>query len=328
MGIGEPGNGPAGADVRATIRGSLRQRVLRALTMPWRARGAVIVCLDPDVAIGSVPVRVFRRRKLVVDVHEDYGALLDDRAWATGIRGWIARRMVRLASAVAARADLTVVADDHIPPYAHRCRRRIVVQNLPDMSLIAAPGRGDGTALRAVYVGDVRRSRGAQSMIEALATAPGWTLDIVGPVSKDDAPWLAERLAEPDLAGRVRLHGRQPPAAAWRIARDAVVGLALLESTTAFRAAMPTKVYEYLAAGMAVLATPLPRVEELLAESGGGVVVNDAEDASAALRHWTGAGAAELEKLRAAARVWSDGLSPAASPYDQLANELPAIRVR
>jgi glycosyltransferase involved in cell wall biosynthesis len=328
LGVGNPDDGPTGAIVRTTVRGSLPRRAFRAVTMPWRATGAVIVCMDPDTAIGCVTVRAVRGRKLVVDVHEDYAALLDDRAWATGLRGWLARRLVTLATTVAARADVTVVADEHVPPPAGRCRRRLVVRNLPDLSLMGSASggySGGDAALRAVYVGDVRWSRGLESMIEALGAAPGWSLDIVGPVSREDAPWLEERLGRPDAAGRVRVHGRQPPAAAWRIAGGAAVGLALLEDTPAFRAAMPTKVYEYLAAGMAVLATALPRVERVLAESGAGAVVRDADEAASFLRFWSSAGKQDLTKMRAAARAWADGFCRDESPYDVLASELAAL---
>jgi hypothetical protein len=163
-------------------------------------------------------------------------------------------------------------------------------------------------------------------MIDAIAAAPSWSLDIVGPVSPADAAWLEDRLRRADVAGRLRTHGRQPPAAAWRIARGASVGMGLLEDTPAFRAAMPTKVYEYLAAGMAVLATPLPRVEEVLAASGGGVVVRDAGEAAAILEHWAYPGAGELDKLRAAARSWWTARQADESPYDLLANELAHLR--
>jgi glycosyltransferase involved in cell wall biosynthesis len=326
VGIGNPDDGPQGASVQTTRRGSLPARGLRAVTLPWRARGAVVVCLDPDVAIGCMPARFIRRNRLVVDVHEDYEALLADRAWATGLRGWLAGRVARLASVAAARADITVVADEHVPPPEDSCRERLVIRNQPDLALMAgARGAGRDRDLRAVYVGDVRRSRGLDSMVEALALAPAWTLDIVGPVSRADALWLEERLKAPDLAGRVRVHGRRPPAAAWEIAGGAQVGLALLGDTPAFRAAMPTKVSEYLAAGMAVVATPLPRVESLLAESKAGAVVPDAREAGAVLRRWAEEGAAELDRLRAAARAWSDDLVRDRSPYDVLAVEVKGL---
>ena len=328
LGTGAAAAGPAGSAVRTWPRAGLGRRLLRALTLPWRTRGAVLLTLDPDAAVGAEPARRARNRRLVVDVHEDYAALLRDRAWASGLRGRLAGRVVRLATAVAGRADLTVVADEHLPPPEASCRRRLVVRNLPDLRLMAIPAgpeAGRKSGLRAVYIGDVRRSRGLVSMVEAVAAAPGWTLDIVGPVSREDAGWLRDRLARTDVGARVRLHGRQPPAQAWRIADGASIGLALLEDTPAFRAAVPTKVYEYLAAGMAVVASPLPRVVSLLAESGGGTVVKDAAEAGALLRRWGADGGAQLASMRDAAREWSAGVFGSETPYDELARELATL---
>jgi glycosyltransferase involved in cell wall biosynthesis len=327
LGLGDPTAGPVGATVHTSDGRGLVRRATRALTLPWRASGAVLVLMDPDVAIASLPIRPLRRRRLVADVHEDYAALLHDRPWATGLRGWLGRQIAALGPWAAAKADLTVVADEHIPPPAAACRRRLVVRNLPNLAPMAGAlegevGRGSP---RAVYVGDVRRSRGLATMVEAIALAPGWTLDIVGPVSTADAGWLSTRLGAPDVAGRIRLHGRRPPADAWRILAGAAVGLVLLEDTPAFRAAMPSKVYEYLAAGMAVLATPLPRVAQLLTESGAGALATDAEAAAAILRRWAGEGADELAELRMAARRWRAASAPAGSPYDELAAEMLAL---
>jgi glycosyltransferase involved in cell wall biosynthesis len=328
LGTGVAAAGPAGCAVRTWPRAGFARRSMRALTLPWRARGAVLLTLDPDAAVGAEPARRVRNRVLVVDVHEDYAALLRDRPWAGGLRGRLAGPLARLATAVAGRADLTVVADEHLPPPESACRRRLVVRNLPDLRLMgsaASPVAGDGHGLRAVYVGDVRRSRGLASMVEAVAVAPGWTLDIVGPVSRDDAGWLRERLTRTDVNGRVRLHGRQPPEQAWQIAAGASVGLALLDDTPAFRAAVPTKVYEYLAAGMAVVASPLPRVVTLLSDSGGGTVVDGAAEAGALLRRWETDGGAQLAALQDAARRWSAGHLGGETPYDVLARELRAL---
>jgi glycosyltransferase involved in cell wall biosynthesis len=328
LGTGVAAAGPAGCAVRTWPRAGLARRSMRALTLPWRARGAVLLTLDPDVSVGAEPARRARNRRLVVDVHEDYAALLRDRAWAAGLRGRLAGPLVRLATAVAGRADLTVVADEHVPPPEPACRRRLVVRNLPDMQLmgnLAGAAAGHRPERRAVYVGDVRRSRGLTSMVEAVAAAPGWTLDIVGPVSREDAGWLQDRLNGSDVAGRVRLHGRQPPEQAWRIAEGASVGLAMLDDTPAFRAAVPTKVYEYLAAGMAVVASPLPRVVSLLADSGGGTVVEDAAEAGALLRRWETDSGAQLAGMRESAREWSSGRFDSETPYDALARELRVL---
>ena len=315
--------GPPGAQVRTWPKRGLVARAARAAILPWRAGGAVLLTLDPDSALGAALAGIVRRRRHVADVHEDYAELLRDRAWARGWRGRIAVSVVRLAVRATERADLTIVADEHLPPPADRCRRRLVVPNLPDLTMVKiSSGGADAGTPRAVYIGDVRRSRGLETMVEAVATAPSWVLDIVGPVDTRDAMWLDRRIRQADVAGRIRLWGRQPPEAAWRIAEGADVGLALLDETPAFRAALPTKVYEYLAAGMAVLATPLPRVTRLLSEVGAGKVVRDAPEAASVLRCWGGAGSGDLHQLQAAAWSWRTVFARSRSPYQLLAEEL------
>ena len=324
LGLGREADGPRGAAVRTWARGGLLARGLRALTLPWLATGRVLLVLDPDVAATALVTARVRGRRLVADVHEDYAALLRDRAWARGPAGLVARVVVALATRAAARADLTVVADDHVPPTADAVRRRLVVRNVPSLRHVRgdgepAPERADGV-LRAVYVGDVRTSRGLRTMVEAVAAAPGWELDLVGPVAAGDAGWLDERLAAADVAGRVRAHGRRDPSASWSLARGADVGLVVLEDTPAFREAMPTKLGEYLAAGLAVIGTPLPRVAEVIERTGAGAVVDGPAAAAAVLRRW-----AEHPDLLAAARAAARAEASAQAdddPYEALAGEL------
>lgn len=290
----------------------------------------MLLCPDPDSLLGSRIVTAVRRRPLVADVHEDYAALLRDRAWAHGPALVVAQVLVRFAGAVAARADLTVVADDHVPPLPPACRHRLVVRNLPDPDLMLRSRRGDGAVdpdvagLRAVYVGDVRRSRGFVTMVEAIAAAPGWSLDLIGPVSDVDLAWLRQRLVSPDLTGRVRLHGRLTPERAWHVASGAQVGMALLEPTPAFLDAVPTKVYEYAAAGLAVLATPLPRVQALLEQSRAGEMATTSSEVAAVLRRWADE-PARLARDRAAASAWGDAILAEDSPYRRLADELTLL---
>ncbi len=324
LGLGRGDDGPPGATVRAWPRGGMSSRALRAFVFPMRARGRVLLAPDPDSLLGALVVGRLRRRAVVADVHEDYVALLDDRAWARGVRGRVARLLARGAVVAAARADLTVVADEHLAPSTDSARHRLVLRNLPDTEPVPAGSATvstAGAAPRAVYVGDLRRSRGLRTMVEAIAAAPGWELDLIGPVHRDDAGWLEDRTAQSDLRDRLRLHGRRPPAAAWEVAAGADVGLVLLDDTPAFRDAMPSKLHEYLAHGLAVLATPLPRVAALVEESGAGRVVADAEAAAACLRAWA-ADPQDLDGHRRAASSWATQNVNGRAGYDELAKAL------
>lgn len=333
LGLGAAAGGPPDVSVQVWSRGSILARALRAVRLPWIARGEVLFLLDPDTVPSALLMRRLRGCVVVADVHEDYAALLRDRSWVPsallGPLTWLTARCVRLAG----RADLTVVADDHVPPAREVTRHRLVVRNLPDLTMMPDPSSlpaisgPAGTTRRAVYVGDLRASRGLDDMLRAVAEAPGWHLDLVGPV----APVERERVAAllgPALDGRVTWHGRLPPRRTWEVAAGASVGLALLHDTPAFRDAVPSKVYEYLACGLAVLATPLPRVTQLLAGSGGGRIVRDAAQAAEILRGWSGEKDHELTAHRMAGLRWAEVELHGPSPYAMLASEITEVMAR
>jgi hypothetical protein len=321
FGLGDDAAAPAGVvAVHAGRRRGHLGRVATAATLPWRARGRLLLVLAPE----GVPVAAFagrlRRRKLAVDVYEDYLALAHDRPLSPPARA-AAGLLVRAATALAARADVTSVADDHVPP--GRARRRVVVRNYPEPGQVPSDTPLDREP-RAVYIGDIRRSRGLPTMLDMLEAAPEWTLDLVGPVRADDQALLDGWLSRSPAAARLRLHGRLPPDRAWAVAAGAWAGLALLEDTPAFRAAMPSKLYEYVGAGLAVLTSPLPRMRAFVTETGAGRVAASAAEAAAVLNAWA-AEPATLHAARAAAQAWAASALGGPSPYDGLAHELAAL---
>jgi glycosyltransferase involved in cell wall biosynthesis len=316
LGLGITSDAPDGVTARVRPRPGLVGRALLALALPWMARGATLLVLDPDALLGARLATLVRPRRLVADVHEDYAAMLRDRKWARGAVGQIAQLMVGLATVVARRCDITVVADDHVPPV--QAGHRIVIRNEPDPRFLpchVVPSESP----RAVYVGDVRRTRGLAAMLEALEGAPSWILDVIGPVARADQAWLAERLeASPELAARVCWHGRLTPRRSWEVASGAWAGLCLLEPTPAFVDAVPSKLYEYFVAGIVPVVSDLPRQRQLVGEASSGVVVADAAAAAAALialeNH-------PKERLRASAagRSWAGGTGGDGAAYDRLA---------
>jgi glycosyltransferase involved in cell wall biosynthesis len=281
LGLGDETAAPEGAAVRTWPRAGGLGRLRLAIALPFRARGRVIVALDPDALLGSAATGLVRRRAVVADVHEDYRRLLSDRRWSQGPLGVLARAVTRLAERVAARARLTMVADEHVPP--ETARQRLVVRNLPDQSLVPLP-RSLAESPRAVYVGDVRTSRGLFAMLDAIDAAPDWMLDVVGPLAPEDRSALQRRLqSDPALAARVTWHGRLPPARAWETAAGSWVGFCLLEATPAFVEALPSKLYEYVSAGIVPIVTNLPRQRDFVDSVGAGFVVEDASEAAKVL---------------------------------------------
>jgi glycosyltransferase involved in cell wall biosynthesis len=111
-------------------------------------------------------------------------------------------------------------------------------------------------------------------MLRTIELAPDWTLDIAGTISAEDLSKVLEWKEISPASNRVKFHGTLKPQDSWKLAAGAWVGLSLLESTPAFQRAWPTKIGEYLACGLPVITTDLPRPREVIVDTKAGATVD------------------------------------------------------
>lgn len=262
---------PEGVVFHTVSKGSRVMRVTNSFLLPWRARGRVLFTPDPEGAIAIWMSSTFHKRPWIVDVREDYRLLIEDRAWARGTAKIVAILVSKLALFASARADITVVVDDWVRPL--QGKNRVVVRNAPDIRFLPDVQKADVTP-RALYVGDVRGSRGLWSMLRTLELAPEWQLDVVGTISNQDIAQVLTWKESSPAASRVHFHGTLNPQDSWKYASGAWVGLSLLENTPAFQRAWPTKIGEYLACGIPVITTDLPRPRDVIISTRAGATVD------------------------------------------------------
>ncbi len=310
-----------------TKRGGRIFRVLAAWYVPWRAKGKILFTPDPESAIAISYIARLRRRKWVADVREDYRLLIEDRTWAKGARKVLGTFLADWAVSATASADLTITVDDWIKPL--KARHRIVVHNAPDSRFLPEPTDPERKP-RAIYIGDVRESRGLFTMLSAIEMADSWTLDVIGDVAPADTQRLSNWRSNSVAANRVRFHGNLNPKESWSFAKGAWVGLALLHPTPAFNRAWPTKIGEYIACGLPVIATDLPRsAEVILKEPRSGALVETtnpeviAMQTAAILNSW-GENPDVYHEVRNSAlqnvKTWRS-----AAEYDQIADEISTL---
>lgn len=172
-----------------------------------------------------------------------------------------------LEAAMLARADVVFATSPALAAHLEaRARAPVVcVPNVADVALFARaheplpePAELAGLARpRAVYVGNVAAYRVDPALLDAAARSAG-ALVLVGPVGLGDAgpppPALRAALARPN----VRALGPRPPDALPALLRHCDVALVPFLDNDHTRASFPLKVWEYLAAGLPVVATPLP----------------------------------------------------------------------
>lgn len=126
-----------------------------------------------------------------------------------------------------------------------------------------------------LYVGSLRPWKGLATTLDALSFAPRARLDIVGgDLDGTDARALRHLVRAHGLEARVRLHGSVPQPALRPFLARASAGILSLDGrfSIAARYTSPLKLFEYLAAGLPVLATRLPSLSEVIVDGENGLL--------------------------------------------------------
>jgi len=213
---------------------------------------------DPELLPVGLLLRLHGKR-VIYDVHEDYGGAMGGKAWLPSVLRGPAAIAVRFCEAVFSRACNRVIAVT--PKLAQKFSpgKTRIVQNYPwTRELLSAESLPyEKRAPLAVYVGYLGDARGLKEMTEAMhivAKKMPAKLVIAGQVrhggraefkrdGDDGVVQYVGHLSRPQIAA---LLGR------------ARVGLLLLHSLENYRHAQPTKVFEYMSAGLPVLASDIP----------------------------------------------------------------------
>ncbi|MEA2360952.1 MAG: hypothetical protein QOD71_97 [Thermoleophilaceae bacterium] len=190
---------------------------------------------------------------------------VDDIAAQKGVQA----AAFRIAEArFAARADLVLAS---APALAERMRalndRVFYTPNVADTERFATalqdgptdPGLAALPRPRIVFTGAVVATKLDLDLLEGVARArPGWSIALVGPVGAGDPRTDVSVLKR---LPNVHLLGWRPYAALPEVLRGADAALVPYAINELTRSVFPMKVYEYLAAGLPVVTTPLPALD-------------------------------------------------------------------
>jgi glycosyltransferase involved in cell wall biosynthesis len=268
-----------------------RSRLERVTTTAWRtvrrgwaARPALVHIHDPELIPWGLLMRL-AGRPVVYTVHEDY-------AQAAGVRTWIpgpARRLLAgfygLIAALARRAFVIVIAERY---YARSFPGAVEVLNyarLEEFAGLADIVRGRPDRPRALYTGSITASRGGRHHARlAAALPPEARVTLVGVCAEPDlaAELRGQAAADPRLDLRMadRWVPREQIVAAYR--EPWTCGLALFPDTPHYREKELTKFFEYMAAGLPIVASAFPVWRALVEGERVGICVDPEDPAAAA----------------------------------------------
>ncbi|MGI8310926.1 glycosyltransferase family 4 protein [Saccharopolyspora hattusasensis] len=251
---------------------------LRALDAAWRQRADVYHLHAPE-HIPLIPLLRVRGARVVFDAKEDLPDQVLDKEYLHPV----ARKSVSLfAKFLVWFSGRTC---DHVlaatPKIARRFpeNRTTIVQNYPIATESDTDIPYQERSLTVVYVGGMSELRGTRELITAAEHLPDeWSLTVAGTAS----PELLDELRKMPGWQRVEFRGQVSSEQTRMLVARARIGVVNFLPTRAHVDAMPNKMFEYMAAGIPVVASNFPLWHNIIERTGSGVCVDPADPAALA----------------------------------------------
>jgi len=235
------------------------------------SRVNILLANDTDSLPANFLVSKIRRKKLVFDAHEIFPELPElahrkkiKRVWEK-IEDWIFPRL---------KYSYTVcksISDYYNQKYNINMK---VVRNVPynfkynETKLLSYPGRKI-----IIYQGALNFGRGLEWIIDAMPLVENAILVIIGDGGILNE--LKERVSNLNLNEKVFFLGRISGSELYKYTPSADLGLCLLKNRGLnYYYSLPNRIFDYLHAGVPVLATDFPEIANIVKKYNTGVLIN------------------------------------------------------
>ena len=257
------------------------KRFALALRAALAERADIYHFHDPELIPLGLMLKVLRPSAAIVyDVHEDYPAMMRVKYWIPKpLRPLMAQAAHLANTAAGVCLDGIVVADPSVQQdFQHVARHKaIVYYNFPTLSLFT-PDTTELSVAQAdlVYIGGMSERAGIFVLLDALAllARQGSTPSVRLAGYTDGAAGLAaiqQGIAQRGLSQQVELRGRIPHTQVPAWIRSGRIGLVMLQPIAKFMKNIPTKMFEYWACGLPVIASDLPPIRPFLTDGKNGL---------------------------------------------------------
>jgi glycosyltransferase involved in cell wall biosynthesis len=231
---------------------------------------------DPELLPVGLLLKLTTPAAVIYDVHENYPQNFQAKewlpSWARITSSWGVDQMEQI---VAARIDGVIAATNHIakrfPPSKTRTVRNYPLSSILDQLSSQKRSYQDNYTL--IYTGGLTDHRGVLQIVQALeyVTNPELKLVLLG----GHVHHQTERDVEKSPGWqRVDYRGQIPYQDMCKWLQSAAVGLVCNQPVYSYDHALPNKLFEYMAAGLPVIASHFDIWKKIVAGNECGIVVN------------------------------------------------------
>ncbi len=242
----------------------------------------IIHCHDFDTLPAGLFFGLLHRTPVIYDAHEYYTELIRPRL--SGIMSWIIRTFIALLEAIGASlASAVVTVDEPLAAiYRKRNRRVFILGHYPvkRMALLNNPvfTRAE---VRMIYTGRLSTDRGiliyARLLTKLLELGVPARLTLAGAFTPESEKKVFFDYAK-GIASSIDYLGWIPYEKMPDIYLTADIGLVVLMPEPRYVAAVPVKLFEYMASGLPVIASDFPFIAKIINGAQCGLLIDPVAD--------------------------------------------------
>ena len=273
---------------------------IRPLLRFWKAALHLLDELQPDLIhchdFDTLPAGLYWGKRhdkpVIYDAHEYYADLVSPRL--IHLKGRFYFMAIRnLERFCASRADAIITVDQSLAHHYQPLNRNVlIIGHYPSRKLAAKPTSVfTHPEITLLYLGRLSRDRGLWVYLDVLrrlraAVVPS-KLILAGVFTPADER-SAFLTAAQDLQDSLQILDWVPYEDIPTLLNQADIGLTLLQPDPRYVAALPVKLFEYMAAGRPVLASDFPLVRQVVESAHCGALLDpgDSQAAVATLQEW------------------------------------------
>lgn len=211
--------------------------------------------------------------KVIYDIHEEQTKSILSKEWLPRpIRPLISTLFDLLEKSVSKRFDFLISATGAIEKRFRNIgiKKVITVLNYPILTYFEYSKKKVSNGKRLIYAGDLTAIRGIPNIIQALKYLPNEVmLTLVGKISDKQLTKIFETLPK-----NVEFKGWLPTEKTYEAMFNADIGLLCFLPQSHHVNALPNKLFEYMAAGLSIVASNFPLWREIVNGNRCGMVVN------------------------------------------------------